>query len=318
MWKEKILGNKLLVIRALAVLGLGVLAIGGIIFRQQIGDFFKNRIAQGTRLPDVKVPTIVDGELVLPEVSKGEELGLFGNKSGASRLALVSANLTAVTDEKGQKIVGFRVTGEVRNIGTQIVTDFSPRVRFFDSNGQVVGQKIGRKTPGYRFFGLRPDAQTYYDVIVEDPPESERLEVVFNVASSSASLEFEELKIASRSVEVKKAQRQAPRRAPETTGTESAAATQAAQVTMEGNEVEYYTVTGAIINTFTEPLTEMTVYTWVKDTENKVISFAKQDFLNDLLSVGEKLDFRMTLVPMRPGVEMVSYEIAAWGKQYKY
>ncbi|MCL4390183.1 MAG: hypothetical protein M1484_02035 [Patescibacteria group bacterium] len=244
---------------------------------------------------DVAVPTIINGNLVLPKVTAGaSNLGSVGAKLG-----VVSANLVPVMDQQSQQVTAIRIIGEMQNTGTGVVTGISPQLRFLDSAGNVVAQKIADLTTGYSVFGVGPGETTVYDVSVPNPPSSDKLEIILNVSQASGSGAFDELKIASRSMEVKTAVAQGA--AASESGTQS---------------FDYYTVTGSVINVLSDPVSDISVYAWVKDEAGKVFAFAKQDFPNDLVSPREKLDFRINLLPLRTDEKYDSYEVAAWGKRY--
>ncbi len=259
--------------------------------RQIAGEKTKGEVAQ---------PTIVNGELVLPkEVSLGQSGGL-GQLAQNNRLVVNSAILSPVYDQQ-QKLTGIRILGEVTNIGTKVIDGVSPVVRFFSDQGVSVGQKVGVLSSGYRFFSLEPGARSVYDVTVDNPPTSDRLEIVMNATSATSSALFEPMKIASRSVEVKTAKRQID-------------ASASAELP---SSVEYFTVSGSVVNIASDPFSEITVYAWAKGTDGKILSFATQEFRNDLLNPSDKLDFRITLLPFREGISYDTTEIAAWGKRYK-
>ncbi len=271
-----------------------LVAAGGIFFFWQ-----KTGRNQTTTPQDVTVPTIINGDLVLPKVST-----MAGNLAPtlspmAARLGVTSANLIGIYDSSGQKLTALRIIGETTNVGGKVVTAISPYIRFFDKEDKVVGQKIGRVSDNITFFDLLPGVMSYYDVTVDSPPVADKLEIVLNVASASDSAVFDSLKIASRAAEKKIATYQ---------GSASDSA---------GQKVEYYTVTGQVVNILSDPVSDIAVYAWVKDTEGKVFSFGRQDFKNDLLSPRDKLDFKITLLPLKLDQKYDSFEVAAWGKRYR-
>lgn len=257
------------------------------------------------QVADVSVPSIINGNLVLPKVVTGGGLTIQGesNLGKQVKLGVVSASLVPIFDPSaisGQaRLSGLRVLGEVSNMGTQAVTGISPVIRFLDTDGAVMASKIARYSSGWDFFGVLPNEKTYYDVTVDNPPQAEKLEIILNAASASDSALFDELKIASRSMEIKTANYQ---------GEASEAGAQ---------KVEYYSVSGQVVNTMPDPVSDIAIYTWVKDGEGRVYAFARQDFKNDLLASGEKIDFKLTLLPLKTGETYDSYELAAWGKRYR-
>jgi DUF971 family protein len=136
-------------------------------------------------------------------------------------------------------------------------------------------------------------------VTVDSPPAADRLEIVLNVSSATEAASFDELKIASRSMEVK-------------TATYQGEATESG-----GEKVEYYSVAGSVVNILSDPVSDITIYSWARNKEGKVFAFNRQDFKNDLLMAGDKIDFRILLLPLKIEGEFDSYEVAAWGKRYR-
>ncbi len=246
---------------------------------------------------EVSLPTIINGELVLPKVTTDSSLpqNALANQP---RIGVVSANLIAIAGQD-QQITGIRILGEMVGLGTKVVTEVSPVIRFFDANGAVLGQKIGHYSSGWNFFGLGNGEKSVYDVTVDNPPQADKLEIVLNAATASDSAIFDQLKIASRSLEVKTANYQGE-------ATDSAS-----------ESVEYYSVSGAVVNTLTDPISEISIYAWGRDKEGKVFAFSRQDFKNDLLIAGDKIDFKITLLPLKSNEVYDSYEVAAWGKRYQ-
>ncbi|MBI4099705.1 hypothetical protein HY440_01735 [Candidatus Microgenomates bacterium] len=276
------------------LVALGVVLVGGLYWRGAFRGVWQKTLS----LPDVAIPTIINGELVLPQVATpagdlNQNLG-----KAMTRLGVISANLVPIVGTD-QKLTGIRILGEMTNVGDKVIIGASPVVRFFDTTGKVLASKIGHYSAGWDFFGIGPSEQTLYDVTVDNPPTADKLEIVLNVAAASDSAVFDELKVASRSMEVKTASYQ---------GNASDSA---------GEKVEYYSVSGSVVNALLDPVSDIAIYAWVKDKDNKVYAFARQDFKNDLLASGEKLDFKITLLPLKTGETYDSYVVAAWGKRYR-
>lgn len=243
---------------------------------------------------DVVLPTIINGELILPKLSDPSKQGLE-KVINEGRLNVVSANLVGVFDQNGS-LTGIRILGEIENFGDRFVNEISPVVRFLDDKGNALGQKIAHASTNFNFKSVEPRGVNLYDVTVDSPPQSEKMEIFFNTVSSSDSAIFETLKIASRSMEIKTA----------TTGASESAQT-----------VEYYLVKGAVVNPLDLPVTEIVVYAWTKNEEGKVFGFGKTEFKNDLLPSGEKIDFQIIVLPVQNNQKISTYEISAWGKRYK-
>lgn len=278
VWEKLPRQKILLVVGIYSILGgLGIL--GGVFF-------FRQQKTAPVASNDVTIPTIINGELVLPKTVSN-----LSKMETATRLGVVSANLVGVFDQ--QKFVGIRIVGEMTNLGGKVVDRFSPLVRFFDKDNKLVGQKVGRNSASYDFFGVGPGNKSLYDITVDNPPTSDKVEIVLNVESATTSAVFDELKIASRSVEIKIASDSA------------------------GQKVEYYLVSGKVVNQLDQPVSDIAVFSWGRNHENKVMAVGRADFKNDLLMAGDKVDFKIILLPLKDGEKLDSYEVAAWGKKYR-
>lgn len=259
---------------------------------------------------DVALPTIFGGELILPRIT-GITEGNLAKPAVSGRLSVLSANLAAVFADN--KLSGIRVVGEVVNDSGRDVIGVSPVVRFYDGGGTMVGQKVARESVGFDFRTVATGQPTLYDVTVDAPPASEKLEIFFNITASTDSAVYKNLLIANRSLETKTANVGGESSAE---ATDSAAASPAA-ATEPALKVDYYIASGQVINPMPSPATEITIYAWAKDEANKVFALGRTDFKNDLINPGEKIDFKVLLVPIRSGQQYVTYEIAAWGKEYR-
>lgn len=280
------------------------LGIGLVVFLTLTGSilFLSKKLGKPgtTKPPEVALPTIFNGELVLPKVTNGAPESSAGKVVGNDRLSVVSANLVAVFENN--KLTGIRVVGELGNGGENYVTAISPVVRFLDTDGNLVAQKIARLSTNFDFRSVGPKESSLYDVTVDNPPQSDKLEILFNTVSSSPSATFEALKISNRNLETKTANIN--------TSTESAA-------TASGQSVDYYVASGQVVNPYPNPVTEITIYAWAKDESNKVFALGRTDFKNDLINSGEKIDFKVMLIPLRSDQKYSDYDIAAWGREYK-
>lgn len=252
----------------------------------------KKKAANLAKVPEVTVPTIIDGELVLPKVATPSSVIA---KSG---MGVVSANIIGIFSQ--EKLSGIRVIGEALVYGEKTVGEFSSVVKFLDKEGKTIGQKIGHLTLGYDFFGLRAGEKSYYDITVDSPPTADRLEVTLNPVFAEKELIMEKIKIASSSMETKSADY-----SPEASG--SAA-----------KKVAYYLVSGTVENSLADSVTDIAIYVWARDKEGKVFAFSRQDFKNDLLPAKEKIDFKLILLPMKLDSKFDSFEVGAWGKRYKF
>lgn len=261
------------------------LAVSGFLAKK---TFFK-KTPPTEKLPEVSFPTIINGELVLPKVSTDS-----GNLLAAVpvRLAVLSANLAAVTDKDG-KTTGIRVVGEVGNLGEKYINGANAIVRFYASSSAQPIQKIARPSANWDFLTVYPQDKLLYDVTVDAPPASERLEVVFDVTSASSSAFFNQLKIASRSMEIKEA-------------------------SSSGQMIQYYLAGGRVVNTFSNPISDIIIYGWAKNVEGRVFALGRTDFKNDLLNPGDGIDFKILMVPFQAEQKFLNYELSAYGKEYKF
>jgi hypothetical protein len=258
--------------------------------------FIMTRRSEQNKVPkitDVSLPTIVNGELILPLNAKNGGNNLAKTISDG-KLAVNSANLVAIFDQN--KLSGIRIVGEVTNIGDRYASDMSPIVRFFDVDGRSVGQKIAHNSVNYVFHDLGANEKSLYDVTVDSPPQSDKVEIFFNVASSTDSAIFEPLKIASRSLETKNT---------------TMGASDSAQA------VDYYIATGKIVNPFETAISDIAVYAWVKNETDKVFAVGHTEYKNDLVAPGQSVDFSIMVLPLQGNQTMSSYEISAWGREYR-
>lgn len=336
-----------------------ILVLGVVIILASLGGyFFKDRILARFKeanitfsVPDVSRPTIINGDLVLPKVM----LAQFDQATKESQLHVLSANLFGVFDSSGQnsqqnplappppppKLVGIRILGEMQNFGKNVISEISPVVRFFDQNDVEIAKKVGRITPGFDFFGVLPNQKTIYDIIVDDPPQADKMEIVLNVAKATSSAQFDQLKILSQSIEVKTAVQQNNTSnasnnsnvSDKSNSTSSGTATGSGVASVSGGptgaegeitppppttpaEIEYYTVSGSVQNSLSDPVSDITVYVWVKDTQGHVFSFGRQDFKGDLISPKKSVDFKINLFPFKDGEKYATYVVAVWGRRY--
>lgn len=284
--------------RILLIVGLLVLflAIGGYFLWSKRAPEVK-----GEKTQNVEAPTIINGELVLPKVYTG---GVLESKD---RIGVVSAFLVGVTDEKSQQLVGIRILGEIVNLSDKIVNEISPVIRFYDDKDKLVAQKVAKITPGFNFFSFKPAENTIYDILVEDPPKADKLEIIINSAGFEKIPSTERLKIVSSKMEVKTAKYQS----------QGLVSTESGEATPSATEVEYYTLSGSVVNNLVDAVSDVTVYTWVKNAEGKVFSFARQDFKGDLVSPKKKVEFKINLLPFKTDEKMDKFEVAAFGRRYK-
>lgn len=276
---------------------------------------------KGAKTPDVALPTIYKGELLLPKVTDGGANNNVSKTNDEARLGVISANLAAIFD-KNNKLTGIRVVGEMENHSDKLITGVSPVVQFYATNGTLIGQKVARPSDNFDFKTILAKDKSLYDVTVDNPPQSDKLEIIFNTTASTDSAVYKPLLISNRNIETKTANvsAQADQGNQEITdhnnSTASGQATPAAQP-VPTQRVDYYIVSGQINNPLANPMTDITIYAWAKDDQNKVFALGRTDFKNDLLNPGDKIDFKVILLPIRSNQDYSDYEIAAWGREYK-
>lgn len=252
-------------------------------------DFFSSNHFKKENLKTINVnlPTIINGELYVPSSTISAKTS---NISTNSKIGVVSINLAAITSQDGQ-ITGIRAVGEVVNKEHNFINEMIPIAKFIDNQGNIISQKIGRLNANFRFPSIPENGKSAYDVVFEYPPVSEKIELFFNVASASSFPEFVPLKIASRSMEIK-------------------------SVDNEGKKIDYYIISGNVVNPYESSISDISVISYTKDKEDKIYSLGNTNFKNDLLSKDQKIDFKIPLIPFRTDFIYESYEIFAWGKYY--
>lgn len=310
--------------RPLLFIGLLVLmAVGGaLFFQKQIRALMQGKqVSNSQKTADVSAPTIIDGELVLPKVMLGK-----GSLSGGLKVGVSSTTLVGVYDEQSRKLVGMRIVGEMQNLSNKTIDGISPIIKFYDAAGSEIVSKVGRISTGFTLFNLLPLEKTLLDVTVEFPPESDKLEILLRGTAASGSAVFEHLKINGQEIEAKTAKLQQTQAGEDLQGretgrqdsTNSAEASASAEENAGPGEMRYYTVTGKVVNSFSDPVTEVTVYAWVRNKKGEVFTWGRQDYPNDLISPGKSVDFRINLLPFKMNEEMETYEVAVWGKRYRF
>ncbi len=267
--------------------------------------FFSHKTApaKSEKITDVSLPTIYNGELILPKVSGALDNNV-SRAAFAGKLSVISANLAAIFENN--QLTGIRIVGETGNVGDKDVTGVSPLVRFYDKDGKLAGQKVARPSKDFDFKTISARDKALYDVTVDSPSASDRVEIVFNVTASTDSAGYKPLLISNRKIETRTADVNADAPA----GTESAR-------TAPSQKVEYYVVSGQVNNPLENPVTDITIYAWSKDEANRVFALGRQDFKNDLINPGEKIEFKVMLLPIRSDQTYSTYEISAWGREYK-
>lgn len=319
------------------LLGIALfLVIGGSFASYQIWFRKPTGEVQGQNMmTTVDAPTIIDGELVLPKLYRGT------GTSSEAKIRVDSAFLVGVYEEQQQqqstlggfggaqnqeppKLIGIRILGEVTNLSNQAIKEVSPVVRFYDEKDKMIAQKVANISPEFVFYGFGPGEVAFYDILVPEPIKADKLEILMNAAKFGKTSDFEKLKINKVAMEVKTAKPQQNNETAKTTvSTESgetapsAVPTPSPQPSKEVSEVEYYTVTGSFENNLSDPVSDATIYVWVKNTEGKAFSFGKLEFKGDLISPKKRTDFKINLFPFKYDEKMDKYEVVVFAKRYK-
>lgn len=295
-----------------------LVVLGTILTLSKLGKLGKYKPT--AKLPDIAVPTIVNGELLIPT---GTDLNLNVTSPGGlsknafgPQLFVVSANLIGIYSQnnnasQSEQVIsegseaaqlvqqpqvtlsGIRILGEMRNGGSKIIGSFTPVVRFIDKDGAILGQKIGENSANFDFFGLDPADIQLYDITVSDPPaNSDRVEVVLK-GEENSNFSKVMLKIASRSAQPKTVQ------------------------TQSGQPATVHTVSGRVVNSLPVSVSDISIIAWVKDQDGKVYGLGRQDFKSDLIGPNEEIPFKIMVLPAKLDSEFDSFEVRAWGKEYR-
>jgi hypothetical protein len=239
--------------------------------------------AQPSKTSDVVLPQIVAGQLVVP--TSGESL-----RNLKPSLAMVSVNLVGIYDKN--QLSAIRILGTIKNLGNSFVDSFTPVVKFLDVEGKVTAQKIAHLSANYSFFGLSEGEEAVVDITADEPPVSDRVEIILSASSSGMIPESSQIKIQNKRIE-----------------TVSASAS--------GQTVDVYRIEGEIVNTRSLPVSDISIFGWVVDDQGRVFGLARQDFKSDLLNPGGAIAFKMMVLPVRVDSKFSDWQLQAWAKEYK-
>lgn len=261
----------------------------------------QNKNTKTKAVTDVLLPTIIDGELVLPKIDLS--LKRTATESGANTLLdnqimVISANLVgtysqAPSASEGGQLTGIRIMGEMFNPGKIRITSFLPVVRFLDNGGNLKTQKIAHYSDGFEFYGLDGQTKGVYDVTVDGPPTADRIEIVLKPQDGDKALRPPvALKVASRSAEIK-------------------------SISMNGQPIDYYSIMGEVINMTDSDVADILVNAYVKDKEGKVFGVNKELFKSDLIRPGETIPFKVMVLPIQSNAIYSDFVVEVWGREYK-
>ncbi|MDO8514944.1 MAG: hypothetical protein Q7S14_00450 [bacterium] len=281
-------------IKKLIILVLALTALGLTVWKYKIDkpQIVKNK--------DVSLPSIIGGELVLPKV----DLTLNHSQTAQSvlldnQILVVSATLVGVysqqqsASESGQ-LTGIRVLGEMANPGKNRINNFLAVVKFFDNEGNLKTQKIANFSANYGFYGLDPQGRGVYDVTVDAPPLSDRIEVVLKPQDGDKTAHAAvNLKVASRSAEIQSVTAQ------------------------NGQTVDVYVIKGEVVNTTDTGVADIIVNAYVKDTDGRVFGLNKESFKSDLIRPGETIPFKVMVLPVKTDSVYDDFVVDVWGREYK-
>ena len=196
------------------------------------------------------------------------------------------------SDQKLQ-LVGVRILGEYQNIGNMVAHDVRPIIRFYDKTGRLLATKRAEPTSPFRFLPLEPNEISLYDVSVPSPPDSQRFQIELKPVppskeTVSSALSPKYLKLKEKNLED-------------------------AVANTEAGTVNYHKFNGTMVNTSQNTLTNILVYTWLKNKDGKVFADGVKEFSHDLLATNQELEVLMSILPAQLS-EMESYEVKLWAE----
>lgn len=266
-----------------------------------VGQFLEPNpvITQKAKARDLPLPTIINGELVLPtDKNNLEAANSTLPKEGMIYLGVISANVLGIPSKDSSKLDGLRIFGEIKNNSQVAVSSLDAVVRFIGEEDKRLGQKVGKLSEGYIFPGMSAGEKTLYDITVDEPIESAKIEIVISAVPGITESGYKALKIGERNFETKFTQENQ-------------------NASESGDQVEYYMLSGKVVNVLDTHVTDIYLRGWARDGEGKVFALGRQQFKNDLLPSGESLPFRFMVLPARLGDKYETYEVEAWGKEFK-
>ena len=191
------------------------------------------------------------------------------------------------------ELVGVRILGEYQNVGNMTAHDVRPIIRFYDKTDRLLATKRAEPTSPFRFLPLEPNEISLYDVSVPSPPDSQKFQIELKPVppskeTASSTLSPKYLKLKEKSLED-------------------------AVATTETGTVNYHKFNGTMVNTSQNTLTNILVYAWLKNKDNKVFANGVKEFSHDLLAPNQELEVLMSILPTQLS-EVESYEVKLWGE----
>ncbi len=292
-----------------------VILLSLIAFGVAIGWFGKDFLQQKGILTPVtnKLEQILDPTL-FPKMRELELAQFPGGKSIAvgianepenlndkSKLQILSASAINIVeqiqkeDQNGSKeyrLVGVRLMGELKNIGSESIKAYTGAVTFFDKKDSLLVSKKAYPNPDSTFLPLLANETGAFDLIVRDPPKDmEKIEVRIKAAAPEQEVPWVSLKVKDKSL------------TSHTVGSESA-------------KLYYYQFSGTLLNQNQETVEGPTVLVWVKNSEGKVVAMQSQKYPDDLVSASK--DFPVSfLIQANSLVTNPVFEVRTFAKKYE-
>lgn len=190
------------------------------------------------------------------------------------------------------RVIGVRIMGEVKNIGSKTVRGILPSISFFDKSDKLLVTKKGFANPATPFLPLEAQQVGGYDIIVREPPkEMEKIEVRLKTNEPEEKIPWQALKVKDKTL----------------TGHKSDTGSV---------EIAYYQFNGTLINDSQETVESPTVLVWVKNSEGRVVIMQSHSYSDDLLSPQKELPASF-LIRTATLIPNPVFEVRAFGKRYE-
>lgn len=194
--------------------------------------------------------------------------------------------------KKEYRMIGVRIMGEVKNIGSKVVKGILPSISFFDKSDKLLITKKGFANPATPFLPLEAQEVGGYDVIVREPPkEMEKIEVRLKAIEPEENIPWQSLKVKDKSLTGHKS------------GTGSA-------------EINYYQFSGTLLNDSGETVESPTVLVWLKNKEGRVVITQSHTYTDDLLSPQKEMQASF-LIRTASLIPNPVFEVRTFGKKYE-
>ena len=236
----------------------------------------------------------LSGESLAPDITPPVSVSVESKSSkSASGVVVASARLVAVTDKDGKSIVGWRMVGEIANIGSARIDDGQMVVNLVTVSGNEPRTIIPDEVQPVGFIPLLSGERGVYDVVVSNPEPSSSLSVGFRPITSKEDkirLEVGDLIF----VKVPKVSEVS----------EVSEATEAGEVSdlAERSDTSYrFLVRGKLINNLDIPVKDLVVRYWAVaaiDGKEEVIAVGTWRTAQEVLDSGRSRKFELELSPL--------------------